>query len=153
MAAVFVLITVATAALGGRWTSRGLEWYRGLTQPPWAPPDKAFGPAWTLLYVLMTAAVWLVWRDHGWGVAVWLWVVQMGLNALWPWFFFARRRLPAAFTWICLLWVGVGLATGAFWAFTPIAGILMLPYLGWVTFAGALSFYIWQANAPTRGPR
>lgn len=152
MGFVFALIAVVTALLGGAWTSRGLAWYRELDQPDWAPPEKAFGPAWTILYILMTIAVWLVWREHGWGIAVWLWVFQMGLNLLWPYFFFARKRLSASFTWICLLWVGIGLTTAAFWVFTPAAGLLMLPYLAWVTFAGALNFFIWQFNAPSRGP-
>ncbi len=101
---------------------------------------------------MMTIAAWLVWRDHGWGISVWLWVAQMALNLLWPYLFFVRKRLSASFTWVCLVWVGVGLTTAAFWVFTPLAGVLMLPYLVWVTFAGALTFFIWQLNAPSRGP-
>jgi len=124
-------------------------WYAELHKPTWNPPAWLFGPAWTLLYVLMANAAWLVWREGGWrtqGHALSLFLVQWLLNALWTPLFFGMHQTGLAFAEIVLLWLMIVLTLNAFWKVKPAAALLMLPYLAWVTFAAALNFTIWRMN-------
>ena len=124
-------------------------WYAALRKPAWNPPTWVFGPAWTLLYILMETAAWLVWREGGWkaqGGALVLFLVQWLLNALWTPLFFGMHETGLAFAEIMLLWVMIVLTLKAFWKVKASAGLLMLPYLAWVTFAAALNFSIWRMN-------
>src|SRR5690606_36483937 len=114
------------------------EFYGRLALPDWAPPASVFGPAWTLLYVLMALAAWMVWRRAGWSGArgaLSLYLVQLLLNALWSWLFFAWRLGGAAFVEVLVMWLAIAATLLAFWRVRPLAGALLLPYLGWVTFA------------------
>jgi tryptophan-rich sensory protein len=124
-------------------------WYAELHKPTWNPPAWVFSPAWTLLYILMATAAWLVWREGGWkaqGRALSLFLVQWLLNALWTPLFFGMHQTGLAFAEIVLLWVMIVLTLNAFWKVKPSAGLLMLPYLAWVTYAAALNFTIWRMN-------
>lgn len=124
-------------------------WYAELNKPSWNPPSWVFGPAWTLLYFLMATAAWLVWREGGWKtqrLALGLFLGQWVLNALWTPLFFGMHLMGLAFAEIVLLWIMIALTLGAFWKVKPAAGVLMLPYLAWVTFASTLNFTIWRMN-------
>ncbi len=124
-------------------------WYAGLNKPTWNPPASVFAPAWTVLYILMATAAWLVWRQGGWKAQrfpLGLFLVQWMLNALWTPLFFGFHLVSLAFAEIALLWVMIALTLLAFWRVKTSAGLLMLPYLLWVTFAAALNFSIWQMN-------
>lgn len=124
-------------------------WYAELHKPSWNPPAWVFGPAWTTLYILMATAAWLVWRDGGWkvqGRALSLFVAQWLLNALWTPLFFGLHRPDLAFIEIVLLWGMILATTIAFWKVKSSAGLLMLPYLAWVTFAAVLNFTLWRMN-------
>jgi len=137
------------AAIGGYATSLGLDaWYRALAKPSWNPPDWVFGPVWTLLYVLMALAAWLVWL-RGWKAARYalaLFVVQLILNAAWSWLFFGLRQPGWAFVEIVVLLAAIIATTVAFARVKPIAAWLLAPYLAWVAFAGFLNFAIWRLN-------
>ena len=128
--------------------------YARLARPPWAPPADLFGPVWALLYVLMAIAAWLVWRSRGFSgapVALALFVIQLVLNALWSWLFFAwRQGLPALID-IVLLAALVAATAAAFWRIRPLAGALLLPYLAWVLYAAALNYRVWQLNPDLLG--
>jgi translocator protein len=125
------------------------EWYARLEKPPWNPPSWVFGPAWTTLYVLMGVAAWLVWdRYRGAAkVALAVFVVQLVFNALWSYFFFGAQSPALAFGWIVLLWVLIVITLVLFWRARTVAGVLLLPYLAWVSFAAVLNYTIWQLNA------
>ncbi|MER7440505.1 TspO/MBR family protein [Micromonospora avicenniae] len=140
-AAVAVAATVGV--VGVRGTSAE---YAALDRPSWAPPGWLFGPVWTLLYVLIALAGWLVWRRVGFGAAVWAWVAQLVLNAAWTPLFFGARRYGAAFAEIVVLWLAIALTVLLFARVSRTAASLMLPYLAWVTFAAALNFAIWRLN-------
>jgi tryptophan-rich sensory protein len=149
---VIVLLTAATAAVGGLGSFRAVDFYVALSLPSWAPPASVFGPAWTALYILMAIAAVMVWRVRGRrGVrrALGLYGVQLALNALWPWLFFAWRRGELAFAEVVLLVVMVAVTIGAFWRVRHAAALLLLPYLAWVSFAAALTLAVWRLN-PTR---
>lgn len=144
-----VLATVVTAVLGGLGSARSAELYQQLDKPSWAPPGAVFGPVWTVLYVLMAIAGWLVVRTLGWPAArqaITLFTAQLVLNALWTWLFFRWRMGALAFLEILLLLGVLVLTVAAFWRARPLAGALMLPYLAWVGFAAALTWAAWRRN-------
>ena len=102
---------------------------------------------WTILFISMAVAAWLVWRHGGpWQWALGLFAVQLALNAAWSWIFFGFHLPGTAFVEIVTLLVAIGATTIVFWRHSLAAGILMLPYLGWVSFATVLNFTIWRLN-------
>lgn len=128
--------------------------YDGLVQPEWAPPAGLFGPVWILLYGLMALAAWLVWCAGGFirnGSALSLFIVQLVVNALWSWLFFTWHQGLWAFADIVLLWLLIVTVMLDFWRVRPLAGVLLLPYLAWVSFAAALNFQMWQLNPGIMG--
>lgn len=146
----FVLICFAAAGLGGAFTSQGLgPWYDSLNTPRWTPPAFLFGPVWTALYAGMAVAAWLVWRRVGWSggrVALGLFAVQLALNVAWSGLFFGLRRPDLAAIEIVILWSAILATLIAFLRINRAAGMLILPYLLWVTFASALNLAIWRLN-------
>ena len=141
--AVFVGVALGAGALGALSTDP--DWYRTLNRPSWAPPSWLFAPVWTALYVCMGAAAFWVWRVRGWSggrVPLGLYAAQLALNAAWTPIFFGLREPAWALAELGLLWV-VLLATVAAFARVRIgAAALLVPYLGWVTFAGLLNWQI-----------
>ena len=150
----WLLLSFAAAAIGALASVQAADFYRQLAQPSWAPPASVFGPVWSVLYVLMGVAAWLAWRDGGWhrqrGVLV-LFVLQLAVNALWSWLFFGWHRGALAFADIVLLWLLIVATVIGFLRVRPLAGALLLPYLGWVSFATALNFAVWQLNPQILG--
>jgi len=146
---VWLTVSFAAAAVGGLASFDAGSFYRELARPDWAPPSWLFAPVWTLLYLLMGVAAWLVWRERGFRcarTALVLFVSQLAANALWTWLFFAWRLGGLAFGEIILLWVLILCTVFAFWRVRPMAAIVLLPYLCWVTFASVLTYTIWQSN-------
>ena len=150
----WLALCLAAGALGAVASMDAANFYGQLARPAWAPPASIFGPVWTVLYVLMAVAAWLVWRIGGFAharVALVLFLVQLAVNSLWSWLFFAWHRGGSAFLDIVVL-AGLIVATCiAFWRHRPLAGVLLLPYLGWVLFATALNFAVWRANPALLG--
>lgn len=137
----------ATAWIGSRFIPG--EWYVHLKKPPWTPPGYLFGPVWTLLYIMMGLAAWLVWKRAGFSgarLALSIFVVQLVLNGMWSWIFFGMHKVGLAFAEILLLWVMILVTVFAFWRQYVLAGVLLIPYLAWVSFAAALNFSIWWMN-------
>jgi tryptophan-rich sensory protein len=128
---------------------RAAEFYAELAKPAWAPAAGVFGPVWTVLYATMAVAAWLVIRALGWPLArpaIVLYAAQLAFNALWTWLFFRWRLGGAALVEIVVLWILVLLTVVAFWRARPLAGMLLLPYTVWVSFAAALTYAIWRRN-------
>ena len=145
----WLTLTFAAAAIGGIASSTSGAFYRQLVRPGWAPPGWLFAPVWTVLYALMGVAAWLVWRVRGLRaarVALSLFVVQLVLNSLWTWLFFAWKQGALAFAEILVLWALIVSTTVAFWRARPLAGCLLIPYLAWVTFASVLTYTVWKLN-------
>ena len=145
----WLIVTFAAAAIGAIASAKAGLFYHQLTRPEWAPPAWLFGPVWTVLYILIAIDAWLVWRVGGFRVArtaLSLFIVQLAANALWTWLFFAWRQGALAFVEILVLWALILGTVIAFWRARPLAGILMLPYLAWVTFASVLSLTVWKLN-------
>ncbi len=150
MLAVFLLICLGTAVLGATWTSLSVgDWYAALRKPMWSPPNWVFGPVWTILYIAMAVAAWLVWRMPGTGrwPALLLFGVQLVLNAAWSALFFGLRNPGLAFADIVLLLFAILVTVVRFGRLSAWAAVLMLPYLAWVSFATALNGAIWRLNS------
>jgi translocator protein len=148
--AAFLLICFAAAGVGSLVTYPAIPtWYAALNKPSWNPPSWLFGPVWTVLYILMASAGWLVWRKLGARAALtplFFFGLQLVLNALWSVFFFGLHNPGAAFVEILLLWLSIGVTIFLFWRVRVLAGALLLPYLGWVSFAAFLNLTIWRLN-------
>jgi len=144
---VFLVVTFGAAAVGARFQPG--EWYTQLVKPGFTPPNWVFGPVWTLLYLSMGVAAWLVWRQSGWQVARWAlttYAIQLVLNALWSFLFFGKHLIGAALADITVLLSAIIVTTILFWRITPPAGWLMVPYVLWVAFASALNYRFWILN-------
>ena len=134
------LIAVAVAAgVGGLAAAGSQATYRALELPPYAPPSWLFGPAWTVLYVMIGVAGWLLWRAGGWDRVMWLWVVQLVLNLLWTPLFFAADLYTVALVEIVVLAASIALLVVWSWHRSRVAAWLLVPYLAWVCFATALN--------------
>jgi len=144
----WLALCFGAAAVGARF--RPGAWYAALRKPAWNPPDWIFAPVWSVLYVLMAAAAWSVWRQAGVAPQLGLFLLQLALNAAWTWLFFGLRRPGLALAEIAVLWLAIAATVVAFWSVRPLAGWLLIPYLAWVTFAGALNAALWRYN-PSRG--
>jgi tryptophan-rich sensory protein len=123
--------------------------FRELRKPAGTPPPAVFGPAWTVLYLLMGIAAWLVWREgitRKTAVALGLFAAQLALNFAWSLIFFGQQRIGIALVEIAVLWLFILATIVAFWRVRPAAGALLLPYLAWVGFAAYLNAGIWRLN-------
>jgi translocator protein len=151
---VSLAVTFTAAGAGGLATSRAPEFYAALSRPGWAPPAWLFGPVWTLLYVLMAVAAWLVWRERGVSgarIALALFGAQLVLNAAWSWLFFAWRLGTIAAVEIVVLLALIALTVMAFWRVRAVAGALLLPYLAWVGYATAFALALVRRNPALLG--
>lgn len=146
----FLALSIAVLSLGGAVTAPAIEvWYQGLAKPSWTPPDWLFGPVWTVLYLAMAVAAWLVWRRWGWQgarCALTLYFVQLGLNFLWSPAFFGLRDPLLGMIVIVPLWLAVAATTVAFFRKQTLAGGLFLPYLAWTSYAVGLNAAILALN-------
>jgi translocator protein len=145
----WLAVSFTAAAVGGFASANAGAFYRELVRPEWSPPAWVFAPAWSLLYLLMGVAAWLVWREHGFRKArsaLFLFLIQLAVNALWSWLFFVWHLGAFSFAEVLVLWGLILCTMIAFWRLRPLAGALLLPYLAWVTFASALTYSIWMRN-------
>ncbi|MCK9284113.1 MAG: tryptophan-rich sensory protein [Rhodocyclaceae bacterium] len=145
----WLALTFAAAAVGGVASASAGTFYQQLVRPVWAPPGWLFAPVWTTLYVLMGVAAWLVWRAHDARrarAALGLFVVQLAANALWTWLFFVWQQGAAAFAEVLFLWGLIIAMVIEFRRLRPLAALLLLPYLAWVSFACLLTFAVWRLN-------
>lgn len=138
----------AVAALSGALFRAG-AWYDALRKPSWQPPKWLFAPAWSVLYVTIAIAGWLVWRKAGLSggrFALAAWAFSLGINALWSPLFFGLRNPLLGLIDIAALWLSIVAVIVLFHPINPAASLLLLPYLFWVTFAGMLNLAILQRN-------
>jgi translocator protein len=150
------ILVAATAALvvaglGALTTDLG-DWYQQLAQPAWKPPDWLFGPAWTTIFALAAAAGVSAWRkapdqvSRGWMLA--LFALNGFLNLLWSLLYFRLRRPDWALIEVGLLWLSVLLLIVVLGRYSRTAAWLLVPYLAWITVAGALNWGTVQLNRP-----
>lgn len=147
---VFLALCLAVSAIGGAVTATSVgTWYRTLAKPPFNPPDWIFAPVWTVLFFMMAVAAWRVWRRDGLRPARWalaLFGLQLVLNLAWSILFFGLRSIGVALVEIVVLLLAILATMLVFWRRDRVAGMLFVPYAGWVGFATALNAALWQLN-------
>lgn len=145
MLGLFLLISFSAASTGYFFPPG--DWYASLERPFFAPPNWVFGPVWTLLYVLIAVAGWLLWQRGGlWSVAMRWWWAQMMLNALWTPLFFGWNLLGLALVEMALLWLAIAMTIRSGYRLRPLAAWLLAPYFAWVSFAWVLNAGFWWLN-------
>jgi benzodiazapine receptor len=125
-------------------------WYSSLSKPWWSPPNWLFGPIWTTLYLLMGIALFLVWREglHRRDVrfAILIFSVQLVINLLWSVVFFSFHALFGSFILVMLLWLAILANIIAFLIISKWAGLLLVPYIVWVSIASYLNYSVYLLN-------
>ena len=146
----FLAVTFAAAGVSSLFTIQEIPtWYANIHKPTFNPPNEIFGPTWTLLYLLMAIAAWLVWKEPASRLrsrGLLLYWVQLALNFAWSLIFFKQHRVGFALADIGLLWLAIALTCAAFFRLNKAAGWMFVPYLAWVSFASVLNFEIWRLN-------
>jgi translocator protein len=147
---LFVAICLAVSGLGAIFTADSVRnWYPSLDKPKWNPPSWIFGPVWTVLYLMMAVAAWLVWRKGELSdikIPLGLFAFQLILNAAWSPLFFGLKNPLAGLLDIIPLWLAILATMASFWRISSTAGVLLIPYWLWVGFATALNFTLWKMN-------
>lgn len=147
---ISLIIPQLAGALGSFFTFDSLkDWYVVLEKPALNPPSWIFGPVWTILFLLMGFALYLVWKDEDMkskGLAYWTFGIQMVLNALWSIIFFGLNNPGIAFIEIILLWLAIVASIITFSKISKLAAWLLIPYILWVSFASYLNYSIWILN-------
>ncbi len=143
-----LLIPLGVGGLAAFLTRGTMDVYSFLKLPPLSPPGWIFPVVWSVLYLLMGIAAYLVWMRDSTGRlgALLLYGLQLAFNFVWPLLFFSARRWGLSFFWLLGLWILVLLTTVRFFRETKAAGWLMVPYLLWVTFAVYLNGGVWYLN-------
>lgn len=146
-----IVVCQLAGAIGAVFTTPSIPtWYAGLNKPSFQPPNWLFGPAWTLLYTLMGIALYLIWTKGlsaaGVKTALVVFGIQLLLNTLWSILFFGMKNPALALIEIVILWVAILLTLVRFYAISRTAGLLLVPYLLWVSFATVLNFSIVRLN-------
>jgi len=144
----------AAGGIGAVASASAGAFYGSLSQPSWAPPAWLFGPVWSVLYILIGVAAWLVWRTYGLSgasKALRLFGIQLLANALWTRLFFVWHLGAISLAEIILLWLLIAATVSAFWRLNRLAALMLVPYLAWVSFASALAFSLWRLNPTALG--
>jgi len=139
-----ILITEGAGIIGSLATYSSVRtWYLDLNKPSFNPPSWIFAPVWTILFLLMGIALYLVWTKKN--DLFWFWI-QLFLNVLWSIFFFGLHSPLLAFYEIVFLWIAIIITIVKFWSYNKTASILLIPYFLWVSFASFLNLTIAQIN-------
>jgi tryptophan-rich sensory protein len=142
--ALFVLIVFAVAAVG--WFFKPGDWYAALWKPFWTPPNWLFGPVWTVLYVFIAIAGWMIFSQPGTAPARYLWSAQLILNGLWSWLFFGLHHTRLALLDIVALVACIAMLAFVSYQRQPRVTWLIAPYLVWVAYASTLNAAIVFGN-------
>ena len=148
MALLGFILACTLVAMSGALFRPG-QWYEDLDKPGWRPPNWLFGPAWSVLYAMIAVSGWFVWLEVGFSgapLAFAVYGVQLLLNAAWSGVFFGLKRPDLAFLELVLMWCAILVNILVFFPIDSVAGWLLVPYLGWVSFAGLLNYSIWRRN-------
>ena len=148
---ICILICQMAGIIGSFFTTPAIStWYATLSKPSFTPPDSVFAPVWTTLFLLMGISLFLIWQKWGYidtmQQALILFGIQLLLNILWSVIFFGLHSPFAAFIEIIFLWISIAYTIMVFFTISRIAGILLVPYILWVSFAAFLNFMIWRLN-------
>ncbi|WJI10421.1 tryptophan-rich sensory protein [Methanobacterium sp. CWC-01] len=145
---VSLIIVFIVVAIGSVATSPQIPvWYATLARPAWAPPNWLFPVVWTILYILIGISLFLVWRKSLESKqALVVFAVQLGLNLLWSLVFFGLHSIVGGLVIILMLWMAILANIIVFYRISRWAGLILLPYLVWVSIASYLNYSIYLLN-------
>ena len=149
---ISILIPLLVGGISGYFTASGVEgWYAAANKPWFNPPNWIFAPVWTVLYVMMGIAFFLIWKTETISLpvkqtAIILFAVQLTLNFFWSLLFFKLQQPGWAFAEIIMMWLAILFTILWFGKISSAAAWLLVPYISWVGFASVLNFYIWKLN-------
>jgi tryptophan-rich sensory protein len=148
---ISIVVCLSVGGISGFFTTSEIaSWYATLQKPSFNPPNYLFGPVWTILYILMAIALWLIWKSDApealKNKAMLLFGIQLILNFFWSIIFFSLHQLGFALAEITAMWIFILLSILAFYPISRTAAFLLIPYLLWVSFASVLNFSIWRLN-------
>jgi benzodiazapine receptor len=148
---VSVVICQLAGVIGSFFTINSVKtWYTTIAKPSFNPPSWVFGPVWTILFLMMGVALFLVWQKGldapGVKIALLIFAVQLVLNILWSIIFFGLKLPLLAFVEILLMWIFILLTIINFYRISHPAGLILIPYILWVSFASVLNLAIFLLN-------
>lgn len=147
---ISILISFLAGAIGSIFTFSSIPtWYAALNKPSFNPPNFLFGPVWTVLYVVMGISLFLIWnseKKENKKIAITIFGIQIFLNALWSIVFFGLKNPLAALFVIAALYIFIILNIVKFYKINKVAGLILIPYLLWVSFASVLNYFIMILN-------
>ncbi len=146
-----IVICQAAGLIGTIFTMDSIPtWYAALNKPSFNPPNWLFGPVWTLLYLMMGISLFIVWKEYLKNKVVKsafiIFMIQLFLNTIWSIVFFGMHSTAGGLIIIALLWIMILITILKFMKISRVAGILLIPYLLWVSFATLLNFSIFKLN-------
>lgn len=147
---ITILICQMAGIIGSVFTMPSIPtWYASLNKPWFSPPNWLFGPVWITLFTLMGISLYLIWNKGLKNVKIPLTIfgVQLILNTIWSFLFFGLKSPFIAFIEIIILWISIALTIISFYRVSKKAGLILLPYIIWVSIATALNYYIWILNS------
>ena len=147
---ISILIVFSAGFISSLFTTPNIStWYAFIIKPSFSPPNWLFAPAWSLLYILMAVAAFLVWNKRNnpkTKSALMFYGIQLILNALWSIIFFGMHNPGLAFLEIIFLWSFILITLIKFYKINKTAGLLFIPYILWVSFASILNLFVWMIN-------
>ena len=141
-------LALGIGGLSAFLTKDSIPIYSAINRPKLSPPPELFPIVWTVLFVLMGIASAIIWCSNGREIdsALLFYGAQLVFNFCWTLIFFNFRAYLAAFIWLLILLVLIGITSVKFYRIKKLAGLLLLPYFAWVSFAGYLNFMVWRLN-------
>ncbi len=143
---LYIFIIACGAAASTGFFFKPGAWYEALQKPSFTPPNWLFPVAWTTIYLLLVWAGYRLISIPGSQIALALWAAQIALNTLWTAVFFGANRIAAAMAILALLWLVVATMVVMALQLDVITGLILFPYLAWLTLAAALNFSILKRN-------
>lgn len=145
-----ILFCQMAGVVGSLFVNPSLPWYGSLQKPSFAPPNWLFAPIWITLFTLMGISLYLVWnkglKTKGIKSALLIFGIQLVINTSWNYFFFGLQSLFYGLVVIIILWIAITLTIILFSRISKRAGLLLIPYLLWVSIATAANYYLWVLN-------
>jgi len=147
-----IFICLFAGFIGSFFTSPAITtWYATLQKPSFAPPNWVFFPVWTSLFIMMGISLFLIWQK-GWEdkkvrTGIYIFAVQLVLNALWSIVFFGLKSPLTGLIEIIILWIVILATILSFMKVSRTAAYLLIPYILWVSFAAIVNFWIWRLNS------
>ena len=148
---ISIIIVFLAGAVGTVYTLPQITtWYAALTKPSWTPPNWTFGPIWSTLYVLMGISLFLVWRESlerkDVKIAILVFAVQLTINIIWSLVFFGGHNIFGGLVLVIILWIAILANIIVFYRVSKAAGLILIPYLIWVSIASYLNYSVFLLN-------